>query len=252
MTFWNRKPKLPITLEDKEWVDESLDWLLKSFGEEHCKDIVTITPTKNFYNRTFEGNEEDAVFILERTKELMDIQATNITLEFFSNQPVEMDDGTTLSTPADSTGSWNSATGTYQITETNDVIISVERSQLKNPISLIATIAHELAHQVLLGENRIDENDEYLTDLTTVFYGFGVFLGNSRFSFSSFSTNFGSGWQTSNQGYLPEQLIAYAMARLAIQRQEDITLYTSFLNTSMSKFFKQSIAYLKIEIATKE
>jgi hypothetical protein len=246
MAFWNRKPKLPITPEDKTWVDESLDWLLQSFGEEHCKEIVTITPTKNFYNRTFEDNEEDAVFILERTKEFMNIYDTDIALEFFSDEPVRMDDGTTLSSPADIMGSWNSAAGTYQVTETNDILISIEKKQLKNPISLIATIAHELAHQVLLGENRIDENDEYLTDLTAIFYGFGIFLGNSRFSFSSFNTNFGSGWQTSNQGYLPEQLIAYAMARLAIKREEDITLYTSFLNTSMSKFFKQCVTYLKI------
>ena len=33
--FWNKKKKLPITKEDKIWVDEDLKWLRAEFGEEH-------------------------------------------------------------------------------------------------------------------------------------------------------------------------------------------------------------------------
>ena len=65
--------------------------------------------------------------------------------------------------------------GTYENTE-DRTIISIETGQLKNPISLIATISHELAHHILLGENRIEENDELLL-LTAITYGFGIFIG---------------------------------------------------------------------------
>lgn len=240
--FWNKKTKLPITKEDKIWVDEDLDWLRTEFGEEHFMEIRTVTPTKDFYDRDFDGTEKDAEFILERTMELMSIRNTEIKLEFFSDQPIEMTDGTILTTPADIHGNWDSASGTYQQTE-NETIISIETGQLKNTISLIATISHELSHQILLGENRIEENDEFLTDFTAITYGFGIFLGNSRFNFSSFNTNDGYGWKSSSQGYLPEQIIAYAMAWLSNERNEK-TDYSQHLNKSMNKYFEQSINYL--------
>lgn len=236
--FWNKKKKLPITKEDKIWVDEDLNWLKTEFGKEHFMEIRTVTPTKDFYERTFDGTEKDAEFILERTMELMNIQNSDIKLEFFSDSPIEMADGTILTTPADLNGSWKSASGTYEQTE-NGTIISIETGQLKNPISLIATISHELAHQILLGENRIEENDEFLTDFTAIVYGFGIFIGNSRFQFSSQ----GFGWQSSSQGYLPEQIIAYAMAWLSKERNEK-TDYSQYLNKSLKKYFDQSLDWL--------
>ena len=128
----------------------------------------------------------------------------------------------------------------------NEIIISIETQQLKDPISLIATISHELSHQILLGENRIEENDEFLTDLTAITYGFGIFIGNSRFKFSQFSTNGGFGWQSSNQGYLPEQIIAYSMAWLSKERNEK-TDYSKFMKQSVKKYFEQSFEYLEKE-----
>lgn len=240
--FWNKKVKLPITIEDKIWIDNDLNWLKTEFGENHFMEIKTITPTKNFYNRTFDGTEKDAEFILERTMNLMHIKDVNIKLDFFSDSPIHMSDGSILSTPADIDGRWNSASGTYQQKE-KETIISIETRQLKDPISLIATISHELAHQILLGENRIEENDEFLTDLTAITYGFGIFIANSRFKFSSFNTNSGFGWQSSSQGYLPEQIIAYAMASLSIQRNEK-TDYSKFLKKSIKKYFDQSYKWL--------
>jgi len=236
--FWNKKKKLPITEEDKIWVDEDLNWLKKEFGKEHFMEIRTVTPTKDFYERTFDGTEKDAKFILERTMELMNIQNEDIKLDFFSDSPIEMADGTILTTPADLNGSWKSASGTFEQTE-NGTIISIETGQLKNPISLIATISHELSHHILLGENRIEENDEFLTDFTAITYGFGIFIGNSRFQFSSQ----GFGWQSSSQGYLPEQIIAYAMAWLSKERNEK-TDYNQYMNKSMKKYFDQSFEWL--------
>ena len=93
-------------------------------------------------------------------------------------------------------------------------------------------------------ENNIEENDEYLTDLLSIIYGFGIFIGNSRFNFSSFSINGYFGWESSTQGYLPEQIIAYTMAFLSSKRSEN-TDYKIFLNKSMKQFFEQSLKWLK-------
>ncbi len=241
--FWNKKKKPSVTENDKKWIEESFIFLREILGNEHFDSLRTVTPTKNYYNWTFKGNEEDAEFVLERTKELMQIEDSNIRIEYFSDQPIEMADGTILSSPADINGKWQSATGVYKEFE-NEKIIYIEKGQLKNTFSLIATIAHELSHFILLGENRIEENDEYLTDLTAITYGFGIFLGNSRFQHSKFQNISHSGWQMSSQGYLPEQVIAYAMVWLSIHRNES-TEYENYLNNGMRKFFTQNIEYLK-------
>ena len=241
--FWNKKKKPSVTEDDRKWIEESFIYLREILGYEHFDSLRTITPTKNYHDWTFKGNEEDAEFVLERTKELMLIADSNIRIEYFSDQPIEMGDGTILSSPADINGQWQSAAGSYEEFE-NEKIIYIEKEQLKNTFSLIATIAHELSHFILLSESRIEENDEYLTDLTAIAYGFGIFLGNSRFQYSKFQNISHSGWQMSSQGYLPEQVIAYAMAWISIQRNES-TEYEKYLNKEMAKFFTQNIEYLQ-------
>ncbi|MBL7473782.1 hypothetical protein [Robertkochia sediminum] len=236
--FWKKKIKLPITLEDKIWIDQDLNWLRRELGEKHFMEIKTVTPTKGFFERDFDGTESDAEFILKRTMELMCISNVDIQLDFFNDSPIEMSDGTLLTTPADINGSWKSAAGTFEM-KNDQTTISIENQQLKNPISLIATISHELSHQILLGENRIEENDEILTDIMAIVYGFGIFIGNSRFQFISN----GFSWSSSNQGYLPEQIIAYTMAWLSFERGEK-TDYNQFLNKSMKKYFDQSLKWL--------
>lgn len=105
---------------------------------------------------------------------------------------------------------------------------------------MIATISHELSHEVLLGEGWIKENDEFLTDLTALFYGFGIFLGNSQFVFS----NNESGWESKSQGYLPKQIIAYATAWLSYERKEDM-FFVKYFDKSLQKLFNQSLQYIK-------
>jgi hypothetical protein len=240
--FWNKKKKPPITEEDEEWIELELMFLKEILGEKHFDELITITPTREFFDFTFKGNEEDSEYVLKRVKELMYIDDASIKLCYFSDEPIKMDDGTILSSPAESNGEWKSAAGIYEDLD-DEKIIYIERGQLKNTFSLIATIAHELAHYILLTENRIEENDEYLTDLTAIVYGFGIFMGNSRFQFIKNQNSNFSEWQMSSQGYLPEQVIAYTMAWLSNYRKEN-TEYKKFFSIEMTKYFNQSVVYL--------
>lgn len=241
--FWNKKLKLPVTEEDKEWIEEGLLMLSNEFGADHFKSLYTILPNKEFYDNDFTGSETDAEFILNQTKIYMDIADDRFQLEFFSDTPVNMADGTLLSSPADINGKWNSAAGLYE--ESEDITrIHIERSQLKNPSALVATMSHELAHHILLGEGRTDVNDEYLTDLVAIVYGFGIFLGNNHFNFTKYSDVKSNGWSMSRTGYLPEQVIAYAMAWLCSYREEE-PFWKNLLNATMLKHFDQSIAFIK-------
>ncbi len=241
--FWKRKPKLPITLEDQLWVEESLTFLKESLGEAFLLNISTVTPTRDFFGRDFDGTKADALFVFERCLDVMNISNEKVLLEFYSEENRYLDDGTLLSTSADIMGRSTGAAGTFQ-KKGGKAIIRIEKGQLKHPESLIATISHELAHEKLLGEHRILENDECLTDLTAIAFGFGIFIANAKFQFQSGQGD-GFGWQMQSQGYLPEQISAYAMASLSLKKKEAVQDYKDYLDKSVQKYFERSLAYLK-------
>ncbi|WP_299213719.1 ankyrin repeat domain-containing protein [uncultured Aquimarina sp.] len=240
--FWKKDLKLPITLEDKKWVEESITFLEDKIGEREAK-IRTVLPTHPYFQREFEGTISDVRLLLNMIMKLMNIENVNIQVELFNSGSVKTKDGRILTTPADINGRWKSATGMYQNVD-GITTIFIANDQLNKPESLIATIAHELSHQLLLGEHWIKDNDEYLTDLLAIVYGFEIFIGNSKFNFSSEQIGFNNIWKMSKQGYLPDQVIAYAMAYLSLKRGESIN-YVTFLDKTIAKYFKQSIKYLK-------
>jgi len=125
---------------------------------------------------------------------------------------------------------FNGAAGHFQ--HRADVfILAIRRRQLRDPVALTATVAHELAHVRLLGERRIspDRGDqEQLTDLATVSFGLGIFTANAAFDYSQ--NQFG--WQTSQLGYLGEALFGYALAYYAHMRAEEDPSWAKALDTN--------------------
>ena len=55
--------------------------------------------------------------------------------------------------------------------------IALERSQLNQQENMVSTLAHEISHILLIGHKRITKNDEFLTDLVPIVFGFGIFSG---------------------------------------------------------------------------
>lgn len=113
-----------------------------------------------------------------------------------------------------------SACGTYQITQNDDgtytETITIDERLISQPVNLIATLSHELAHAL---HNRMrepldiePEHYELFTDLTAVYLGYGIFLANSRFEFVKFQDGELSGWQASGAGYLPEADLVMGLA----------------------------------------
>jgi hypothetical protein len=241
---WGKQDKLPVTEIDKKWVEQSLLLLAELFEPVYFKSLVTITPEKEYFDREFTGTEEDAEFILERLSSIMHIKAWEIELEFFSESPTEISDGI-IATPQEKLkGGWSTKPGEYVDKGLGHKEIWIELEQLNNTVSLIATMAHELAHYKLIGEYRMEEKDELLIDLTAVAFGLGIFKGNSYFKFSRWKTVSHSSWRMQRSGYLPEQVISYAMAWLAYYRNEDLS-WKQYLNKTMRKYFVQSYEYIE-------
>jgi hypothetical protein len=122
--------------------------------------------------------------------------------------------------------------------------VGIESGLLKNPTNLIATIAHELSHLILLGEGRLKENNEELTDLNCIALGFGIFTCNSIFTFDQWQGTSNQGWQTQKNGYIPEEVATYALALLTQYQGKADDSWTSFLNPTPRKMFTKNMRYL--------
>ena len=117
-----------------------------------------------------------------------------------------------------------SAAGFYvQGDENRRPLIRINSKILNDPLALVATLAHEVAHDRLLGEKRLTGNEpdhEPLTDLTMVFFGLGIFPANTAFRTAAWKEGVMQVWQMSTQGYLKDDVFGYALGLRAWLRGE--------------------------------
>ena len=119
--------------------------------------------------------------------------------------------------------------------------ISLVRSKLAHPENMVATLAHELSHIKLLGENRLETNDEKLTDLVAVFFGLGIFNANA--AFQTFRKIGSHGWR--KMGYLSQMEWGYAMSLFAHIRGEQMPKWIDYLTLNIKGDFIQGQNFIR-------
>lgn len=174
-------PELPLNAEQKVWIERSFQWLLDEFGVDCFLKHRTILPEPAFFPDQYSGTEECVIKLVERVCSYMEVDPRLVAVEFFADRN-EIAEKYRTGNPDEYSG----AAGLYfsKASAENRKTIAINVSQFKNPTGLVATIAHELGHVILLGGGKIshkEKDHEYLTDLITVFYGLGIFTANSAF-----------------------------------------------------------------------
>ena len=231
-----RTRRCPVDEKGRAWIDEQFAWLTAEFGEAALRAPVVL-PTVEFFPRPYTPDRAGVLDILQRVCHHVGVDPDLVELETVEN---EADQGLNqmpflAGTITGAAGDWRQRAG--------KTVIGLNESQLATPRVVVAVIAHELAHQRLLGENRIrtDRADgEQLTDLATVFFGLGIFNANASREFSSSLY----GWQASTLGYLDERLFGFALARYAIARAEPRPQWAKYLDTNPRAFQQQSLQFL--------
>ena len=125
--------------------------------------------------------------------------------------------------------------------------IWLEESRLADPVSVVATFAHELCHADLLGDGRITRDaadHEPLTDLATIYFGMGVFTANASFRDKSYRSGNWEHWSISRQGYLTAPILAYALALFAWLREEPKPSWARHLRLDVRSPFRKALSYL--------
>ncbi len=238
--FKRKTSQCPVRPEIKKWIEGRFGWLVGEFGWERLQRRETVLPADEFFPDEYGGSIDDGRVVFERTCEYMELNPSDFELQFYTPQSKDARFNPRFVKPSTD---W---AGLYAERDEEPTTIWLETSQLSNPLSVVATFAHELAHAHILGEKRMaaDEEDmELVTDLTTVFFGLGIFGANASFRETRSFELTSYSWE----GYLTTEMWSYALALYAWSRDELEPEWTRYLSPEVKTRFRQAMAYLAVD-----
>jgi len=241
------RPRLPVREEERLWVDEGFRRLGRMVGWSRLQNARVILPTDEYFPDPWNGTQTALTLLFRRVCGYMQVDPERVDLEIIPDSS-----GLLELLPAYSHKSSGPAGLHFGGNEDERPLVAISQSQLKDPMTAVATLAHELGHVILLGGKHISrdaEDMEPLTDLVTVFLGLGLFTANSARRFLKFQDDRKEGWSVQRLGYLPEVVYGYALAVFAKERGEVKPAWTAHLSTNLKAYFKQSMEWLRKQSA---
>lgn len=208
---------LPTGAEQK-WLLENLAKLVGQRGYEPLVLHPIVEPTRRF----FPEHRGDTLYVLDRTtRRLMQYAGLGqllVQLEFFSDTQVREGVGVRPTRCA-------SAAALFSGIDRGRCRFGVNMEQSGDAEHLVGVMCHEVAHayRAQHGLNVPEEDEEeLLTDLTTVYLGFGILSTNNSLRYRSHGELDGGAvsttWGTSSTGYLPPQALSFLLAaQLAVR-----------------------------------
>lgn len=203
-----------------------------------------ILPVAEHFPDPYDGTDETVDLLFQRVCGYMQVDESRIDLEIFGDQSHEL----RTALPFWSGRGGGGPAGVYfSDADQSHFVVAVSSSKLKNPLAVVATVAHELAHVILLGGNLVarDAADmEPLTDLATVFLGLGVFTANASVQFEQHQDVRTQGWSVQTLGYLSQEMFGYSLARFAMERGENRPKWMKHLSTNVAVYCRDSSRWL--------
>ncbi len=218
MDIWKLfSPKSPLNQEDEDWQLVTWLWFLKNFGGlKRLKASPVVAPTDEFFPPIDKKGDKLAGYIFDRVKTHARMSELSCKL-IAQPQGNPQDDGELVSGRPIS----KFVSGTFS-EDNGRVVITYDPAKIQEPLALVSIFAHELAHYSLskMGKEPPGgtEMAECVTDLMTVFLGFGVFGADCAFNFRGGPGGGRSGgpWTWSRLGYLREVDWVFALRCFSI------------------------------------
>lgn len=238
---WWRRVDCPVRPVEQAWIDRSMGWFVAEFGTDRLHSEVVL-PTDDHFPGTYLGSRADVQAVLGRLCRHLAIAPTRVELEYFA-----ADDDPDLPGYVPVHTASAGAAGHHRLRRGRS-IVGIRSDQAAHPMALVATVAHELGHVLLLGDGRISaerEDHEPLTDLLTVFCGLGIFSANAAFEYAREARGEYSYTRTTRLGYLTEPMYGYGLARYAWLRGETDPAWARYLDVNPRTFFKRGLRFLQ-------
>lgn len=239
--LFSKKPnnKCPIDPEIRLWMEQAFLWLAGQFGEDNIAEKPMLLPIPEHFPIRYDGSKKSLIKTVEIVARQMEININELNLDIYEQNIQEFrgDYGHRVWTEVDKDNSEQLSSGLYfGKNEEGKYDIFIEKKNLSDPENMVATLAHEFAHIKILGEKRLEDNDEELTDLTPVLFGLGIFNANSAFKELKSFDSYGH----SSIGYLKQKEWGYALALYAYYREEENPQWIKHLVPNIRSDFNKS------------
>lgn len=240
---------------EREWVLDSLRELVAACGHQHLVTTPLVLPQPRHFPDPWSPDARGVRRLALRILRYAALHDLDVAIEMFddgqaaANRPAL---GPRVHTePHEGAAAWFAGI-------TDDTCwFGANVTLLDDPGGVTAALAHETAHAFRhVHELVVDDRDleECLTDLSTIFLGFGVLTANATLRHRSWSLRGdGSGlgghaWSTSQLGYLSPQAMCFALAAFVRARGRgpaERRAVVGALQTNQAGFFKAADRWLE-------
>jgi hypothetical protein len=207
-----------LTADERGWLLDALADLVDARGAETFLTSRILEPTSHDFPDPFEPTEAGVRVLLQRLMTHAGLGQLDVDLDTFSQPDVvrELDDrGGASRWGHDGAAAWFAGIG-----EDGCCHFGIAEERIGDePVTLVAALCHEVAHawrsfHGLAIEDR--ELDERLTDVTTVYLGFGLLTTNGAYLYRQggefTGTHAVTRWSHARAGYLPAQAMSFLLA----------------------------------------
>jgi len=204
--------ELPAPLE-REWLWAALATLIEARGEDAFLRSPIVLPDDSSFPDRWTPDEHGVARLARRLLAYAGLGHLEVDVELFTGETEVRQvglDGRAASTSHAGAAAW------FAGIRGQTCLFGAEAEQLEDPIALVGAMAHEIAHAFRRShrlEHRDRDLEEKLTDVTTIFLGFGVLTtaASARF-ITTHHENMGSSYAHKRQGYLAAHEMAFMLA----------------------------------------
>ena len=255
--MWNPfkfKPIIPADTQD--FIIDAYAWLNKHFADDETKLIL---PTREFFPQVLSDEQQAAEATFNA------IKAHAGMIEWPCVLVAQEPDVDALVAPTIAVQNTpQTPLGTFSVNSVKDdsdsseqqIEITYNPAIASQPMILVSTLAHELAHYLTAGAPEPPpggwESWEFVTDIAATFMGFGIFMANSATNFSQFRDVDSQGWKYSRSGYLSETEHVMVLAIFARIHQIEPSKVLGHLKSGLRPLFKKALKQVdKFELIDK-
>ena len=234
---------------DEDALLEDLAYVLRTCGAARFFTNSILTPTKDCFPDSWAPNQTGVRILAKRLMLYAGLNKIEPEVEVYT------DPDALVMRRSRHGGLHRGAAAYFMGIEDGKAIFACESGNIAQPETLIGTMGHEVAHafRAYHGVTIADQkHEEELTDITSVYLGFGVFACNSSRTYEKSGTVQGAFAITRESmqrlGYLPPRALAFLFACQLIARgyaARDVRRLRSFLKSNHRQYFSESLGDLK-------
>lgn len=221
--------------DEQRWLTRYMRRLIENMGHEQFVLAPILEPSRKWFPEEWFASVYDAHLITQRLMHYAGLRDLRFRIEgYIATDIVDTESG--------------DASGYFSGIHEGVAHFGLKQATLTDPEVAAGTMAHEVAHAWRhVHRDRLEpstsDQEEVLTDITTVYLGFGVLTTNDTYRFRSEGDMRQQRWASSSYGYLPLQAMSFllGMQLAARGRDEEISAIEAQLEPNQRRAVLETI-----------